>query len=87
MSVIGKKNFETIVMWGVYPEASDWNVDALCSDFHLGVCILKKAPDLPNLSLFLKVPNFNAWVVFLKIRSPTLKYKHIEPTFQSLPSG
>ena len=25
-----------IGMWGVYPEAMDWNVGAVCSDFNLG---------------------------------------------------
>ena len=32
-------------MWGVYPEAKDWNVAALCSDFKLAEPFLvKKAP-------------------------------------------
>ena len=25
-----------IFMWGVFPEAMDWNVGAVCSDFNLG---------------------------------------------------
>ena len=44
-------------MWGVYPEARDWNVGVLCSDFNLAE---RKIPPAPNLALFLKVPNFNA---------------------------
>ena len=51
-------------MSGVYPEARDWNVGALCSDFNLGDHILKKAPNTPYLALFLKVPHFNAPVAF-----------------------
>ena len=31
-------------MWGVYPEARDWNVGAVCSDFNLCGHILRKAP-------------------------------------------
>ena len=30
-------------MWGVNPEARDWNDGALCSDFKLGELILIKA--------------------------------------------
>ena len=44
-------------MWGVYPEARDWNVGALHSDLILGE---RKSPGAPNLGLFLKGPNFNA---------------------------
>ena len=44
-------------MWGVYPEAKDWNVGALCSDLNLGE---RKVPQAPNCALFSKVPNFNA---------------------------
>ena len=29
-------------MWGVYPEARDWNVGALCLDFDFGERILRK---------------------------------------------
>ena len=47
-------------MWGVYPEAMDWNVGAVCSDLHLDECICRKSPWVPNLALFLKVSNFNA---------------------------
>ena len=69
-------------MWGVYPEARDWNVGALCSNFNLGE---RKSPRAPNSALFLKVPNFNAPGAFLC--SPNLKSKHRAPTFQSLVSG
>ena len=31
-------------MWGVYPEARDWNVGALCLDFKVGERILIKSP-------------------------------------------
>jgi hypothetical protein len=44
-------------MWGVYPEARDWNVGALCSYFSFEE---RKRPKEPNLAIFLKVPNFNA---------------------------
>ena len=43
-------------MWGVFPDARDWNVGALCSYFSLDE---QKSPQAPNLDLFLKVPNFN----------------------------
>ena len=33
-----------IDMWGVYPDARDWNVGAVCSDFNLGECISTKKP-------------------------------------------
>ena len=42
---------------GVYPEARDWNVGALCLYFNLGE---RKRPQTPNLAFFLKVQNFNA---------------------------
>ena len=32
-------------MWGVYPEAMDWNDEAVHSDFNLGERIWKKAPE------------------------------------------
>ena len=44
-------------MWGVYPEAGDWNVGALGSYFSLDE---RKSPGVPNFALFLKLPNFNA---------------------------
>ena len=25
-----------IVMWGVYPQAMEWNIGVVCSDFNLG---------------------------------------------------
>ena len=31
-------------MWGVYPEAMDWNVGAVHSDFNLGERIWRKSP-------------------------------------------
>ena len=33
-------------MWGVFPEARGGNIGAVCSDFNLGECISRKAPNI-----------------------------------------
>ena len=69
-------------MWGVNPEARDWNVGALCLDFKLGEH--KKAPEALTFGTLRKRTELGARGLFC---SPKLKFEHRAPTFQSLVSG
>ena len=72
-------------MCGVYPEARDWNVGALCLDLKLGEYILVKAPGALKFGILRKKrAKLGARGLF---RSPKLKFGHRAPTFQSLASG
>ena len=68
-------------MWGVYPEARNWNVGALCLYFSLDE---QNSPRAPNWPFFLKVPNIMLWGIFIKIHSPNLKSEHRDPKCKSL---
>ena len=72
-------------MWGVYLEARDWIVGALCSDLKLGENILIKSPQIIKFGTLRKRAILGALCFFS--RSPKLKSEHRVPTFQSLASG
>ena len=39
-------------MWGVYPEAMDWNVGAMHSEINLGECIWRSCPQKANIKVY-----------------------------------
>ena len=74
--------------WGVYPEAMDWNLDAMHSDFNVGELIWAESPKPSCIVAFKKKGLF--WRFFgisVEISSSDLKSECTAPKFQSLASG
>ena len=67
-------------MWGVYPEARDWNVGAMCLDFSLGV-----RPTHLNLAIFLTESNLSPFWGFSPDMLPQIK--NLSTQHQTFASG